>query len=571
MRAAIDFPDADGRRLRNEFSAPCATWIAITPGQVADALRAAEAAARAGQWVVGFVAYEAAAAFDAALPTLAPDPTLPLAAFAAYDRAEDVTAPSGDFHCGPWTMETTRVDFDAGIAAIHRDITAGRHYQVNYTTGLEAPFHGLPRAFFSALRRAQPGGYCAFLDGGDWQVASVSPELFFDWTPAGRLTTRPMKGTAPRGHDAAEDRQRADELRRSEKEQAENLMIVDLLRNDLGRIARLGSVAVPHLFDLEALPTAWQMTSTVACDTCPEVGLTDVFTALFPCGSVTGAPKGSAMAAITELEPKPRGVYCGAIGVIRPGGHATFNVAIRSVAIANGMARCGIGSGITIDASAEGEWAEWLVKRRFLLRASADFELIETLRLEDGCYWLLERHLARLGASADYFGFPWREEAVRTALAAATSGRDAGRWRMRLLLDREGNCRVEGVALAPDTEPVVVALATLPVDSGDEFLHHKTTRRQAYEERALPDVFDTLLWNEHGELTEFTRGNLVLELDGRRLTPALTCGLLPGTFRAELLASGEIAEAVLRKADLARARRLWFINSLRGWLAAKLV
>ncbi|MRR08977.1 bifunctional aminodeoxychorismate synthase component I/aminotransferase, partial [bacterium] len=330
-RAAIDFPAADGTRLRREFATPRATWIATEPVQVVAVLRAAEAEARDGRWVVGFVAYEAATAFDTALPTLPADPSLPLAAFAAYDEADELTPASGDFSCGPWTL-TSRREFDTAIAAIHRGISAGRHYQVNFTTGLEAPFHGHPRALFEALRRAQPDGYCAYLDGGDWQLASVSPELFFDWTPEGRLTTRPMKGTAPRGHDAAEDQQRADELRRSEKEQAENLMIVDLLRNDLSRVARLGSVSVPRLFDLEALPTAWQMTSTVSCETRADVDLVQVFAALFPCGSVTGAPKGTAMAAISELEARPRGAYCGAIGLIRPGGHATFNVAIRTVA-----------------------------------------------------------------------------------------------------------------------------------------------------------------------------------------------------------------------------------------------
>ncbi|MRR51839.1 MAG: bifunctional aminodeoxychorismate synthase component I/aminotransferase, partial [Rhodocyclaceae bacterium] len=237
---------------------------------------------------------------------------------------------------------------------------------------------------------------------------------------------------------------------------------------------------------------------------------------------------------------------------------------------AQGRARCGIGSGITLDASAEGEWAEWLVKRRFLLRASADFELIETLRLEKGTYWLLERHLARLGASADHFGFPWREDSIRAALAAATAGREAGQWRTRLLLDREGQCRTEVFVLSPDTEPASIALATTPVASGHEFLRHKTTRRQIYEDRAVPGVFDTLLWNERGELTEFTRGNLVLEIDGRLLTPSLACGLLPGVMRAELLARGEITEAVLTKRDLARASRVWFINSLRGRLSARL-
>jgi para-aminobenzoate synthetase/4-amino-4-deoxychorismate lyase len=277
------------------------------------------------------------------------------------------------------------------------------------------------------------------------------------------------------------------------------------------------------------------------------------------------------MAAIAEMEPSPRGAYCGAIGVVRPGGYAQFNVAIRTVSLNGGQACCGIGSGITYDSSPTAEYEEWLVKRRFLLRASAHFQLLETLRLEDGVYWLLPGHLARLGASAQHFGFPCDEATVRRALAATAAAYAAGAWRVRLCLNRQGQPRLETFALESPPSEVPVALGVAPVDSRDEFLQHKTTERVAYrphEPRA--GCFDTLLWNERGEITEFTRGNVVVELDGRRLTPHLACGLLPGVLRADLLARGEIVEAVIRREDLTRATGLWFINSVRGMLPARL-
>jgi para-aminobenzoate synthetase/4-amino-4-deoxychorismate lyase len=328
-------------------------------------------------------------------------------------------------------------------------------------------------------------------------------------------------------------------------------------------------VKVPALFAVEALPSAWQMTSTVQCRTRDGIGLADVFAALFPCGSITGAPKIAAMRAIAALEETPRGAYCGALGVLRPGGHATFSVAIRTLAIdaRRGVAECGIGSGIVIDSTADAEYAEWLVKRRFLLRATAGFELIETLRLEAGKYWLRERHLERLCASAAHFGFAGDAARIDAVLEAEAVRHRDGVWRVRLLLDRSGNARTQAFALEATPARLRYALAATPVDSGDEFLAHKTTQRAAYDRHAPPPgCYDTLLWNERGEVTEFTRGNVVVELDGRRVTPPLSCGLLAGVLRAEMLARGDIVEAIVRVDDLPRASGIWFINSVRGEL-----
>ncbi|HEX8990002.1 MAG TPA: chorismate-binding protein [Rhodocyclaceae bacterium] len=572
MRIGIDFPQPEGGRLRLAFARPAAVLEARRLEDVAAVIAAAHAQAKAGRWVAGFVAYEAAPAFDTASSVMPPAGALPLAAFAAYDAPADAGADAGaDFCCGTWQMATPRPRIEENIESIRRGIAAGDWYQVNYTTRLRADFRGSGDALFESLRAAQPGGYCAHLDGGAWQIASVSPELFFDWRPDGTLTTRPMKGTAARGAGEQADAQAAQALRASEKERAENLMIVDLLRNDMARVAVTGCVSVPALFSLEALPSAWQMTSTVQCRTRPGIGLADVFAALFPCGSVTGAPKIAAMRAIAQLEDAPRGAYCGAIGLLRPGGQATFSVAIRTVALdmLRGEAECGVGSGIVLDSTPAGEYAEWLVKRRFLLRATADFELIETLRLEAGGYWLRQRHRDRLRASAAHFGFACDEPRIDAALDELAAAHPQGAWRVRLLLDRGGAARCEAFALEASPPAMRYALAADPIDSGDEFLAYKTTRREVYARRAPPPgCDDTLLWNERGELTEFTRGNVVVELDGRRLTPPLGCGLLAGVLRAELLARGEIAEGMVRVDDLRRATGVWFINSVRGMLPA---
>lgn len=578
MHALIDFPAQlpDHPRERFQFGRPGSWLIARRLEEVVLTIAAAHRAALNGAWVVGVVAYEAAPAFDTALQTRPADNALPLAAFAVFDHAEagwpDVAHDAG-FACGHWTEELDQTSVTRAVEALKAEIMAGRHYQTNLTMRLHSPVSGSGAALFAALHDVQPDGYSLYLDGGNWQIASVSPELFFDWQ-GDQLITRPMKGTAPRHADHVDDLAAAEAMRHSPKERAENLMIVDLLRNDLARIAVTGSVQVPALFAVEALPSVWQMTSTVRCTTRPGLGLEDVFKALFPCGSITGAPKVTAMQAIAERESSPRGAYCGALGIIRPGGHATFNVGIRTVNIdaQHAIARCGIGSGITIDSNAAAEYAEWQAKRRFLLRATAHFSLLETLRLKDGDYWLLERHLARIASSAAHFGFAFDEARLRKALADWAGNHAHGTWRVRLLGDRNGEVHIEGFPLEPNPEQIRVALAAHAVSSSGEFLRHKTTERSAYTAHSIPqDCFDVLLWNERSELTEFTKGNVVVELDGRRLTPALPCGLLNGVLRQEQLAEGEIEEAVIHLNDLQRATRLWFINGVRGMLPADLI
>ena len=367
------------------------------------------------------------------------------------------------------------------------------------------------------------------------------------------------------------------ELARSAKDRAENVMIVDLLRNDLGRLARPGTLDVPDLLTLERYPTVWQLTSTVTAEVPPGTGLADLFGALFPCGSVTGAPKIAAMRQIAALEQEPRQVYCGAVGVLAPGGAATFNVAIRTVEVdsATGNARYGVGGGVTWDSSAADEHAEVLAKAAVLDAEAPPFSLLETLRLDDGTFWLRHRHLDRLRASADYFGRPDPVAAAAAALDRVAAAHPAGRWRVRLLVDADAHATTEVYPLAPTVGPVPVLLSAEPVRSADVFLQHKTTHRAAYApaRRLLeqhPGSYDVLLQNERGELTELTTGNVVLDLDGTRCTPPLDCGLLGGVERASALADGRLTERVLRPVDLDRAAAVWLLNSVRGWLPVRI-
>jgi len=553
--------------LRCAFEKPVRTLVAHTPAQVAGVLQAAEQAARGGCWCVGFLRYEAAAAFEPAAALQAADG--PLAWFGVYERAlpwpQVLPQAYGRMD---WRGTLAREEFERRIARIHQAIADGEVYQVNLTAPLRSAFEGEPLALFAALHRAQPDAYAAFIDTGQEQVLSVSPELFFDWR-GGRLLGRPMKGTAPRGATPSEDAAHAAHLVASEKERAENLMIVDLIRNDLSRVAEPFSVQVPRLFECRAWPTVWQMTSDVTARTRPGTTLADVMRALFPCGSVTGAPKLRAMHWIRALEDGPRGVYCGAVGVLQPGGAATFNVAIRTVVVRGGQALCGIGSGITADAQAAAEWQEWRHKRAFLERAREPFELLQTLRLEEGQWPAAALHLQRMAEAARHFGYRFERGTAQQVLEGMAQAHPAGCWRVRLLADPQGGVRAEAFALPAAEGAVRVRLAPGPVQAPAEFLRFKTTRRDHYERFAPhePGVFDTLLWNADGEITEFTRGNVIAELDdGRRITPPLRCGLLDGVGRALALQRDEASEAVLRLEDLPRVRRLWFVNALRGAL-----
>ncbi len=583
LSALVDFSDPrrpDGPRLRHAFGAPVQVLEAHAADDVRAVLDAAEAAAQRGAWCVGYLRYEAAPAFDAALKVHPADG--PLVWFAVHDRALPWPNPAADVSPVEvqWQPALARSVFDAALMALQHGIARGDYYQVNFTArmvgalsaaGLQYPAEAA-LALFHALQRAQPGGYAAFLDTGSEQLLSVSPELFFDWRD-GVVLTRPMKGTAPRGDTPEADAAQRLALCSSPKERAENVMVVDLLRNDLSRIAVPSGVRVPRLFHAEALPSVWQMTSDVEARTRAGCRLSDIFAALFPCGSVTGAPKVNAMRAIHEMEGAPRGVYCGAMGVVQPGGHATFNVPIRTVTLQGLTARCGVGSGITADSSAVGEWREWQLKQAFVQRASAPFEILETLCLQDGQLRHQADHLARMAQAARHFGFTWREGEVMGALATLVREHGEGNWRVRLLLNAQGRLHAEAFVLPASPAQVRLALAGHALeDARSEFVRFKTTRRAHYEAFApvVPEVFDTLLWNAEKEVTECTRGNVAMLLNGRWVTPPLRCGLLPGVGRAQALASGRVVETVVRLEDLARVQSFAFVNSLRGWIPAVL-
>jgi para-aminobenzoate synthetase/4-amino-4-deoxychorismate lyase len=421
------------------------------------------------------------------------------------------------------------------------------------------------------LCAAQPAPFCAWLDLGDIAIASASPELFFARSGQS-ISMRPMKGTAPRGGNATEDRRLAGQLANSPKERAENLMIVDLVRSDLGRVAVTGSVAVPALFAVESYPTLHQMTSTVTANLRAGISLGELFCALFPCGSVTGAPKRRSMEIIRELESGPRGLYCGAIGFVSPGDEMVFSVAIRTATLdlRRGIGELGVGSGVTADAEATAEYRECLGKAVFLTSQAEDLRLIETLRWDAGRgYILLEQHLRRLAASAEALGFACAPDELRRQLQAAVSS-PGNRLKVRLLLAPDGSATIDTeplIAPCAAAVPARVALAKTRIDPREPLLSHKTTWRPWYADvlERHPGCLDVLFCNVHDEVTEGTIHNLVVEKNGRLVTPPLRCGLLPGTLRGELLQRGIVTEEVILREELLAASRLWLINSVRGW------
>jgi para-aminobenzoate synthetase / 4-amino-4-deoxychorismate lyase len=419
-------------------------------------------------------------------------------------------------------------------------------------------------ALFADLAAAQQAGHMAYVDTGRHVICSASPELFFS-RQGRQLLARPMKGTAPRGLTLAQDKAQIDWLHHSEKNRAENVMIVDMLRNDMGRVAQTGSVRVSDLFAVERYPTLLQMTSTVTAES--DASLSSLLQAMFPCASITGAPKVRTMQLIRELECGPRGVYTGAIGLVGPQ-QSQFNVAIRTVVVdrERETAVYGVGSGIVWDSDPVAEYEECRLKTDILIRQQPNFDILEALLWtpNDG-YFLWERHLQRLAETADYFQYPLdlaQVEQQLTALAATLTRP----MKVRLQLSRRGQVNVKAVDLGQPPGPLRVGLASAPVSSSNRWLYHKTTQRQVYDSAraARPEWDEVLLWNERGELTEATTANIVLELNGQQITPALSSGLLAGTFRAELLAQGEIVEQIVPVEALQKAAAVYLINSVRG-------
>lgn len=565
---------ADGEWWR--FAEPVRFIVAEEIGDVIPAIREIERAVEEeGFYAAGYLAYEAGAAYGLAThPPAAGAP--PLLWFGLFRERQVAEPPQGGggYRFGKWRPSINLETYRAAIGHVKAAIAAGNTYQANYTFHLRADFAGDPWTLFASMAAAQRSAYCAYIDLGRFAICSASPELFIRRDGA-MIESRPMKGTAPRELSAAADRRQMDWLRRSEKNRAENVMIVDMIRNDLGRVARTGTVHVPALFTIERYPTLLQMTSTVRADT--DASLSDILAAAFPCASITGAPKVRTMQIINELEPETRGVYTGSVGFIAPGRRVQLNVAIRTAVIdrLHGRAVYGVGSGVVWDSDADAEYDECLLKARVLQAQpdpAGDFRLLESLRWtpSEG-YFLYERHMGRLRESAEYFGFAFAEASIERALAeqAAMLG---GPSKVRLLLDRAGRVNVEAQPLSHGArrEPIRVGLAAVPIASTNVFLYHKTDRREVYDaaRASRPDCDDVIMWNEQGELTEASAANIVLELDGRLYTPPVDSGLLSGTLRASLLAAGEVEERTLATSDLGRATGLWLVNSVRGRQAA---
>jgi para-aminobenzoate synthetase / 4-amino-4-deoxychorismate lyase len=565
---------------------------ASVPGEVNAALAAVAAGLTRGLHAAGFFSYELGYCLEPKLTTLLPDsrsvPLFWIGLFRAPQPLDDAATRAWlDAHgaaerakISDLRLSWSRDQYREAFNRVEDYIAAGDVYQINLTLKYLFALEGHPLALYAALRRKQRVAYGALIHTEDLDILSLSPEVFFR-REGKHMSTRPMKGTAPRGRTPREDARTKTWLAMDEKQRAENLMIVDLLRNDLGRVAKIGSVEVTDLFTVETYRSVHQMTSGITAELRSDMGLKDMLRALFPCGSVTGAPKVRAMEIIRELEGGPRGIYTGAIGHIAPSGDAQFNVAIRTVVLSRGRGEMGIGGGIVADSKEESEFEECLLKAQFLTKADAPFELIETLRYERAKgFHLLERHLARLQSSAHHFGYPFSREKVMTALEAEAARVISPVALVRLLLAEDGTITATSTAIELPTRDTVwrFVISDQRVDEKDPFFYHKTTRRQFFDgemerQKSQTSCDEVVFLNKKGELTEGTRTNLFIEIDGRLFTPALTCGLLPGTLRDELLDLPRAAasEAVLTPQDLLDADRIYLGNSVRGLVRAELM
>jgi para-aminobenzoate synthetase/4-amino-4-deoxychorismate lyase len=493
-----------------------------------------------------------------------------------------------DYRIANLRPNLTQADYTAALSKIKAYIESGDTYQVNFTLKLLFDFEGSPEALYQALRRNQSVSFGAYLRFGSQRILSFSPELFFKRTGE-QCLVRPMKGTIQRGPYPAEDARLMQFLQADKKNRSENVMIVDLLRNDLGRVCTPGTVATRSLFDIETYETLHQMTSTITGHLPLATKIESLFRALFPCGSVTGAPKIRTMEIIHELETGPRGVYTGAIGFIAPSGEATFNVPIRTIELNGNTGEMGIGSGIIHESDPEQEWRECLLKGRFLSNPAPAFRLIETLLWQpDSGYWLLNEHLERLAASAAYFRYPCDQQEILTRLEKLSLDFAASPMRVRLTLAKDGQMELNASpcpAPATLTWPMPeIVLEELPrvifspesTEPSSPWLFHKTTLRELYDterQRTLATgYYEVLFTNIKGEVTEGSVTSIFIVQQGTLVTPPMECGLLPGVFRRYLLehAPMPVREAILTRRDMEQAEAIFVGNSVRGLIRVRL-
>ncbi|MDX2258768.1 MAG: aminodeoxychorismate synthase component I [Hyphomicrobiaceae bacterium] len=571
------------------YTDPVEIVVAREPHEFSDAIARIERGLSRGLEAAGFFSYELGYALEPRLAHLLPKSRdVPLVWFGLYRRPRalgnaevkqwlDQTTRSVSHEFSDIRLDWSREDYVRRFDRAIELIRAGDIYQLNLTFKARFRLTGSPLTFYRDLRAKQAVSYGAIVDTGEVTVLSASPELFI--LKSGRtIETRPMKGTASRIATTAGDEAQRRTLATDTKQRAENLMIVDLMRNDLSRVAEVGSVEVTDLFTVETFKTLHQMTSGVRAVLNEDVSLTGLLEAIYPAGSITGAPKIRAMELIAELESGPRGVYCGSIGRLSPDGTAQLNVAIRTPVIRrDGTGEMGIGSGVVYDSDGAREYDECLLKMKFLTDPPRPFELFETLLYEPGSgFWLIDEHLARLAASAGYFGFPFERSAVVAALDAAVADKPGERSRVRLTLAEDGRIAVTTSALPAPRAPTIMRYIVSPtrLSSADQFLYHKTTRRDLYDGEwahynALRGADEVLYLNENGDLAEGSRTNIFVERNGVLVTPPLAAGLLPGTLRASLIAEGRAVEGRLTLDDLARGEPVYLGNSVRGLVPAQ--
>ncbi len=552
------------------FRDPVASISTSRIGDVMGCLREIEARTAQGLYAAGFISYEASSAMDPALATHE-SKGVPLIWFGLYDRPEILSLPdshstASDFD---WQSSVSLKEYRESIEKAKQWIRSGDTYQVNYTVRLRSNFDGDPWLLFLELYKAQRSSYSAYINLGRYHICSVSPELFFS-LKGGELTCKPMKGTAKRGDTTLADEESERWLMSSPKNRAENVMIVDMIRNDMGRIAQIGSVRVEKLFSVEKYPTILQMTSTVTSRTTAPIS--EIFLNMFPCASITGAPKIKTMQIIKQLEPDPRGVYTGSIGYISPDANCQFNVAIRTVVIdmTDKSAEYGVGSGILWDSEADDEYEECQTKARVLFHKNLEFDLLESvLWTPDRGFYMLDEHMQRLQDSAAYFQFDLMIERLNEELRRFARCAHVETKKLRITVSRSGEVAVE-------PSPIIsIAGSKIGISNRaitpSAFVRHKTTYRKPYtdliDEKRLsqPGLADLIFWNEAGNVTESSIANVVVADRGDLLTPPLDQGLLGGVFRKALLERGIIKERKIRLDEL-RNSRVFLINSVRGWM-----
>ena len=568
------------------YTSPTDVIRAHSRSEALQSLQLMQAALDSGKYLAGYFSYEFGYALDTIFNETMPDldTTFPLVCFGVFDsppqllseEAIDELAQHLPAYAGPLLYEWDRAHYQSRFQNVMDSIADGTVYQVNLSMRAGFHFYGNPLSLYAQLRTISQSDHNAFVDDGEYQLLSLSPELFFSIDSNNKIQMKPMKGTSARGKTTAEDQSLCDDLKTDEKTRAENVMIVDLIRNDLSRIAQPGSVHVHDLFNIETYPTLHQVTSSISAKLKQGSSIKTLVEALFPCGSVTGAPKIKAMQLINELEQSKRGAYCGAIGMFSPDGSAKFNVAIRTLTLHGQRGELGVGSGIVADSDMDTEYAECLLKARYFEQSRRPLALIETFRFENRTFIRLDRHLQRMQSSAGYFGLAFdRDRAMQTLHHAIKHYHSKTPARVRLVLNETGEFDVQISTLPPSHSHWTYHLSEKRIQSNNSFLQHKTNWRELYEQELqhahAQGIDEVVFLNERSELCEGSRSTLFVDIDGTLYTPPLNSGVLNGCLRADMLEHRQCLERVLTQDDLRSAERVFLGNSLRGLIPAILV